>query len=60
MQPTMSKLVTFWHEPNVIERLDAVCSVSHAERSEVLRALVNLFLNDNALQERVLRGLQNG
>ena len=57
---TMRKMVSFWARPTVITRLDTICDVSHVDRSEVLRLLVNLFLNDNDFQERVLRGLNNG
>ena len=56
---TFAKNVNFWSKPSIITRLDTICSVSHVERSEVLRLLVDLFLNDQALQERVLEGLKN-
>lgn len=56
---TFAKIISFWHKPTVIKGLDTICDVSHIDRSEVLRLLVDLFLNDNDFQERVLRGLKN-
>lgn len=56
---TMAKIVSFWHKPLIIKRLDTICSISHIDRSEVLRQLVSLFVNDNNLQEKVLKGILN-
>ena len=57
---TFDKMVSFWLRSTTLTRLDTVCSVSHVDRSKVLRMLVDLFLNDNDLQERILRGVRNG
>lgn len=54
------KVVSFWHRRSVIARLDTMCSVSHVERSKILRSLVDLFLNDDDLQKRILEGINNG
>ena len=57
---TFAKNVNFWVRPSTISRLDTICGVSHIQRSEVLRLLVDFFVNDLALQEKVLRGVKNG
>jgi len=56
---TMAKLVNFWAKPSIIKRLDTICSVSNVDRSGVLRLLVDLFLNDNEIQEKVLKEILN-
>jgi hypothetical protein len=56
---TFAKMVSFWLKPSILERLDAVCSVSNTDRSKALRLMVSLFLNDNAFQERILEGVKN-
>jgi len=56
---TMAKLVNFWAKPSIVNRLDTICSISRVDRSEVLRVLVNLFLNDNEFQETVLKEILN-
>ena len=55
-----AKLITFWGKPTSITKLDTICSVSHVDRSQVLRLLVDLFLLDDSFQEKVLRGVRNG
>ena len=53
------KNVVFWHRPSVVTRLDTVCRVSHVGRSEVLRLLVDAFLNNDEFQEKILRKILN-
>ena len=55
----VAKIICFWHKSSVIERLDTICGLTHIDRSEVLRLLVDLFLNDVAFQDRVLEGVRN-
>jgi hypothetical protein len=50
----LAKNVVFWATPKLIERLDAVCDSMQIDRSEVLRALVSLFLNDYPIQNRIM------
>ena len=57
---TFAKLVTFWARPSRVTKIDTICSVSHVERSQVLRLLLDLFLFDDSFQEKVLRGVSNG
>ena len=57
---TLDTKITFWIRSNALKRFDTICSVSHVDRSKVLRLLVDLFLNDDDFQERVLGGLSNG
>lgn len=57
---TMAKLVSFWAKPTAIKRLDTQCRINRVLRSDVLRLMIDLFLNDIEFQERVLGGLNNG
>lgn len=57
---TFEKVVSFWLKPSTLRRLNTRCSIDRLEKSEVLRLLVNLFLTDNDLENRVLEGLKNG
>lgn len=59
LKETFAKMVSFWLKPSVLERFDAICSVGGADRSKALRLMVSFFLNDNAFQERILRGVKN-
>ena len=58
LKETFAKIASVWFKPSVLERLDAVCSVSGVDRSKVLRFMAILFLNDNTFQLRVLKGVR--
>jgi metal-responsive CopG/Arc/MetJ family transcriptional regulator len=51
---TFAKNVVFWVRPSLVRRLDAICNSSHIDRSEVLRALVEVFVDDYTLQNRIM------
>ena len=53
------KNVVFYHKPSVITRLDTICDVSHISRSEVMRLLVDAFLNNDEFQEEILKKILN-
>ena len=59
LKEAFAKNVVFYHRPSVITRLDTICGVSHIGRSEVIRLLVDEFLNNDELQETVLRKILN-
>jgi len=57
---TFEKVVSFWLKTSTLRRFNTRCSIDRLEKSEVLRLLVNLFLTDSDLENRVLEGLKNG
>ena len=59
-QEKLDTMTSFWLTPSLSKRLTVVCKLHNVDRSKVLRLFVKLFLEDNALQQRVLRGAKNG
>lgn len=56
----LDTIISFWLTPSLCQRLNVVCKSHGIDRSKVLRLFVKLFLEDKALQQRVLRGVRNG
>jgi hypothetical protein len=50
---TFAKLVNFWVTPDMVKRLNAVCG-KEIVRSEVLRELIEFFLDDIPFQKKIL------
>ena len=59
-QEKLDTIISFWLTPSLCQRLNVACKLHSVDRSKVLRLFVKLFLEDNALQQRVLRGAKNG
>ncbi len=54
----MKKITSVQIEEADRNNLNSICEANKSSRSAVLRKLVSLFLNDNAMQSRVLREVQ--
>ena len=55
----LDTMASFKLKPNGLKEFVDSCRTYDVDRSKVLRMMVNLFLNDSAFRERVLRGVKN-
>ena len=55
----LDTIISFWLTPSVLKRFDVACKTGSIDRSKALRFMVNLFVEDSAFQERVLKGAKN-
>lgn len=56
----LDKMFSFWLKGRTLRRFATVCGMNRVEKASVLRFLVALFLDDDDLQERIVRGVSNG
>jgi hypothetical protein len=49
-----AEMVSFWHKPSTVRTFEARCRMNHVEKSEVFRALVDLFLFDYEIEKRIM------
>jgi len=55
----LDTIISFWLTPSLSKRLNVVCKLHSIDRSKMLRLFVKLFLDDNDLQQRILKGVRN-
>jgi len=55
----LDTIISFWLTPSLSKKLTVACKLHGVDRSKVLRLFVKLFLEDKALQQRILKGVRN-
>jgi len=55
----LDTMTSFVLKPSALKEFIIACKTASINRSEALRFMVTLFLNDPAFQERVLKGAKN-